>query len=235
MDPDAPIRQGETLTQVKPAPPQAPEAGLRIGLEPGPVLSHADGMTDGQTQSESVADLVPAWDAEGRVRPMDRLEVHRRGLRHVAVSVFLTDGERTLIRRRAAGRCPSGGKWSNACCTHPRWSEHYAVCAARGLREELGIVGLALKKRGRVEYRADLGDGMIEHEVVQIFLAEVDAGALRLAPDPAEIAETRWIAPCDLRAGIAADPGAFTPRLRICLEEHGDRLLGPETAERSAS
>ncbi|MEO0829816.1 MAG: isopentenyl-diphosphate delta-isomerase, partial [Pseudomonadota bacterium] len=44
--------------------------------------------------------LIPAW-VDNRLQPVEKLEVHQRGLRHKAVSVFLMDGEKVLLQRRA--------------------------------------------------------------------------------------------------------------------------------------
>lgn len=167
---------------------------------------------------------IPAW-IDGRLEPVDKLDVHRRGLRHPAISVFVMAGRRTLIQRRAAGKYHSPGLWANACCTHPHWGEAMEACALRRLREELGITGLALAARDRIEYRAPVGGGLIEHEVVSLFIAEAPED-LRLAPDPAEVAETRWIDLAALRREIAAEPGRFTPWLRIYLAEHGGQIFG---------
>lgn len=167
---------------------------------------------------------IPAW-VEGRLVPVDKLEVHRRGLRHPAVSVFVLDGARTLIQRRALAKYHTPGLWANACCTHPRWGEPPAACAARRLREELGIVGLTLVPRDRVAYRAEVGGGMVEHEDVALLTAEAGPG-LPLAPDPAEVMAVRWIGLDALRAEIAAEPSAFTPWLRIYLAEHAGRIFG---------
>lgn len=167
---------------------------------------------------------IAAW-RDGRLTPVDKLEVHRLGLRHPAVSVFVNDGGRTLLQRRAAGKYHTPGLWANACCTHPDWGETPAACARRRLGEELGVTHLALSPRGRIEYRAELENGMVEHEVVDLFAAEADAGALRLDPDPREVWETRWIARAELRDEIAASPERFTPWLRIYLQDAADRLI----------
>lgn len=167
---------------------------------------------------------IAAW-IDGTLAPVDKLEVHRRGLRHPAVSVFVMAGARTLIQRRALTKYHTPGLWANACCTHPHWSEDFAACAERRLREELGITGLALTARDQVEYRAEVGGGLIEHEVVSLFTAEAEAG-LRLAPNPAEVMETRWLSLDALRVEIARHPQAFTPWLRIYLTEHGRQIFG---------
>jgi isopentenyl-diphosphate delta-isomerase len=162
-----------------------------------------------------MSETIPAW-VDGRLVPVDKLEVHRRDLPHPAVSVFVLDGDRTLLQRRAAGKYHSGGLWANACCTHPRWGEAAEACAARRLREELGIEGVELRWRARVDYRAAVGGGMRENERVEVFVAEAPPG-VAVAPDPAEVAELRWVALPALRAEIAALPGDFAPWLRAYL------------------
>ena len=86
--------------------------------------------------------MIPAW-VDGKLTPVEKLEVHQRGLRHKAVSVFVMDGpDKVLIQRRALGKYHTPGLWANTCCTHPLWNETAADCAVRRLREELGITGL---------------------------------------------------------------------------------------------
>ena len=104
-------------------------------------------------------DLIPAW-VDGHLQPVGKMEVHRLGLRHKAVSVFVTDGSKVLIQRRALTKYHTPGLWANTCCTHPRWDEDAADCAVRRLREELGITGLFPAFADRVEYRADVGQGL---------------------------------------------------------------------------
>ena len=167
--------------------------------------------------------MIPTW-VGGDLVAVEKLEVHRRGLRHKAVSVFVMCGERVLLQRRALGKYHTPGLWANTCCTHPHWGEEPAACARRRLDEELGITGLDLGYRDRVEYRADVGGGLIEHEVVDIFTAEV-ASPISVTPNPDEVMEVEWCAMGALRARIADDPSRFTPWLRIYLEEHRAQIF----------
>jgi isopentenyl-diphosphate delta-isomerase len=169
------------------------------------------------------AEDIAAW-VDGRLTPVDKLAVHRRGLRHPAVSVFVMDGTRTLIQRRALGKYHTPGLWANACCTHPHWGETPDACAARRLGEELGISGLALVARAPIEYRAEVGGGLIEHEEVNLFVAEAGPG-LVVSSNPAEVMEVRWIELADLKAEIAVAPERFTPWLRIYLAEHAGEIF----------
>ncbi|REC58603.1 isopentenyl-diphosphate Delta-isomerase [Rhodosalinus sediminis] len=167
---------------------------------------------------------VPAW-VQGTLMPVEKLEAHRRGLRHKAVSVFVLSGDWVLLQRRAAGKYHTPGLWANACCTHPGWDEAPEACARRRLAEELGVEGLPLVHRGQVEYRADVGGGLIEHEVVEIFTAEAPG---RIAPDPnpEEVQETRWTTLAELTEEVRRAPARYTPWLRIYLEEHAQDIFG---------
>jgi isopentenyl-diphosphate Delta-isomerase len=169
-------------------------------------------------------ELIPAW-VDGRLQPVGKMEVHRLGLRHKAVSVFVMDGSRVLIQRRAMTKYHTPGLWANTCCTHPRWDEDSAVCAVRRLREELGITGLFPAFADRVEYRADVGQGLTEHELVDIFVAE-RTERMTLDANPDEVAEVAWVDLYDLSADVLRNPERFTPWLRIYLSEHMSRIFG---------
>ena len=168
---------------------------------------------------------IPVW-IHGRLQPVGKLEAHRRGLRHLAVSVFVLRGEALLLQRRAMGKYHTPGLWANTCCTHPRWEETDEACAIRRLGQEMGITGLPVTWRGQVEYRAEVGGGMVEHEVVDLFTAEAPEG-VEAAPNPDEVMEVRWVDLAQLRAEIAAEPDLFVPWLRIYLDRHGELLFGP--------
>jgi isopentenyl-diphosphate delta-isomerase len=169
-------------------------------------------------------EMIPAW-VEGQLIPVEKLAVHQRGLRHKAVSVFVLSPRGILIQQRAMGKYHTPGLWANTCCTHPLWDEPDATCATRRLAEELGITGLSLQPAGGVEYRAEVGGGLVEHEVVALFRADAPADlALDLNPD--EVMAARWVGLAELQAEIAAGPEAFTPWLRIYLAEHAGQIFG---------
>ncbi|MGB0660527.1 MAG: isopentenyl-diphosphate Delta-isomerase [Mangrovicoccus sp.] len=169
-------------------------------------------------------DLIPAW-VDDKLTPVEKLEVHRRGLKHKAVSVFVMDGQNVLIQRRSMSKYHTPGLWANTVCTHPQWEEKSSDCAVRRLQEELGITGLYPAHRDTVEYRADVGNGLVEHEVVDIYLAHANK-RLPVQINPDEVMQVEWIGIYDLAAEVARRPARFTPWLRIYMEFHKDRIFG---------
>jgi isopentenyl-diphosphate delta-isomerase len=171
-----------------------------------------------------MTDLIPAWE-NGILKPLDKLDVHKRGLRHKAISVFVTEGDRVLLQRRALSKYHTPGLWANTCCTHPFWEESDLDCANRRLEEELGITGLDLTHVTEIEYRADVGGGLIEHELVQVYTARAMPD-LSVTPNPDEVADIDWINLPALRAIVERYPDRFTPWLQIYLRDHVRTIFG---------
>ncbi|MEQ3728434.1 MAG: isopentenyl-diphosphate Delta-isomerase [Tateyamaria sp.] len=167
--------------------------------------------------------MIPAW-IDGTLTPVEKLDAHLRGLRHKAISVFAMSGDHILIQQRAMCKYHTPGLWANTCCTHPDWDEAPLACAARRMNEELGITNLTLHHRGQLEYRADVGGGLIEHEVVEVYVAQVPF-SLRMAPNPEEVMATRWVSQTDLRAQLKTTPDAFTPWLQIYMAQHSTMIF----------
>lgn len=167
--------------------------------------------------------MIPAW-VDGDLVAVEKLEVHRRGLLHKAVSVFVLCGNDVLIQRRAMGKYHTPGLWANTCCTHPEWDEDPKDCANRRLREELGITGLSLEHKDRLTYRAPVGNGLVEHERVDVFLSRVTR-RIATEPDPAEVMQTDWVDMAELFDRVRRTPSRYTPWLAIYLAEYADSIF----------
>jgi isopentenyl-diphosphate delta-isomerase len=165
--------------------------------------------------------IIPAVAPDGSLFPIEKMAAHVTGQLHLAVSVFVFDGDLLLLQRRAFGKYHCGGLWANSCCSHPHWRETVDACAARRLEEELGI-SLPLQRHHTVDYMADVGNGLREHERVTLFSASADHTCLASSPDPTEVAATRWISMAELYREVASQPHSFTPWLRIYLQRFPD-------------
>lgn len=137
----------------------------------------------------------------------DKLDAHRAGQLHRAVSVFITnDSGEMLLQRRASGKYHSGGLWSNACCSHPCPGEKTPDSATRRLREELGF-DTDLVWIGNWYYRADVGGGLIEHELDHLYTGTWNGTP---APNPDEVSETIWLSINEIRERLAMNLEHFT-------------------------
>ena len=165
--------------------------------------------------------VIPAVMADGRLEPVEKMEAHRTGQLHLAVSVFVHDARgRLLIQRRAASKYHCAGQWANTCCTHPHWGEPPAAAARRRLDEELGFTA-DLTERRTVDYRAEVGNDLVEHERVTLYTARLDP-APEPRPNPDEVDATEWVDLSDLLARLDDRPDTLTPWFRIYLARFVD-------------
>jgi isopentenyl-diphosphate delta-isomerase len=152
---------------------------------------------------------------------MEKLEAHRRGVLHRAFSVFIFNrAGRLLLQQRADGKYHSAGLWTNSCCSHPRPGELLHAAAQRRLREELGIQ-CAIGEEFSFIYKADVGNGLIEHELDHVFFGVHDGP---LFPDPAEVKDVRWMRMNDLADDLRTAPERYTAWLNICWPRVMDRF-----------
>ena len=159
-------------------------------------------------------DLVVPVDEDDREHGHEgKLEAHRNGLRHRAVSGFVFSKEgHLLIQRRAFSKYHSGGLWANSCCSHPRPAEPPIRCMERRLYEELGLY-VAMLPFGTFSYRADVGHGMIENEFVHGFVGVAEG---ELTINPSEVHEVAWVHPSSL---VHLASSVLAPWFKIYIEQ----------------
>ncbi|MFN3624877.1 MAG: isopentenyl-diphosphate Delta-isomerase [Hyphomicrobium sp.] len=147
-------------------------------------------------------------DAEDRpLGTAPKLDVHRRGELHRAFSILVHDGTgRVLLQKRNKGKYHSGGLWTNACCGHPRPGEDITAAASRRLSEEMGF-SCPLALRRRLIYRAEVGGGLTEHELVHLFVGTWDGDVV---PDPGEAEAHEWRSFQSLSSELVQHPHRFT-------------------------
>jgi isopentenyl-diphosphate delta-isomerase len=167
--------------------------------------------------------LILVDDSDKQVGLGRKMEVHRRGLKHRALSVLVRDVKgRMLLQQRAAGKYHSAGLWANACCSHPRPGESMQKAASRRLMEEMGIDCDDLTELFVAHYRAQVSNELTEDEVVHVFGGRHETGAV--APDYEEVSDWKWMAYAEMTADIAAHPERYSVWLRHYLDHHGDAI-----------
>ena len=80
--------------------------------------------------------FIPAW-INGTLAPVEKLEVHKRGLKHKAISIFVFCAGKLLIQQRASDKYHSPELWANSCCSHPNWGESSEDCSSSSIRPVL--------------------------------------------------------------------------------------------------
>ncbi len=148
-----------------------------------------------------------------------KIDAHRRGLKHRAVSALVRNSEGSmLLQRRALGKYHSAGLWANACCSHPRPNESAAAAVRRRLVEEMGV-DCELAPLFITSYRARVSNDLVEDEVVHVFGGLHDGA---VAPDANEVSEWKWISADALIADQAAHPERYTVWFLHYMQSFGD-------------
>ena len=76
--------------------------------------------------------LIPAYENDV-LKPLEKMLVHRQGLKHLAISIFILADGKILLQRRALSKYHTPGLWTNTCCTHPFRNENTSVSSLRRL------------------------------------------------------------------------------------------------------
>lgn len=162
--------------------------------------------------------LVDAHDQEIGVE--EKLEAHRKGLRHRAFSIFIFrhvgESLELLLQKRSRKKYHCGGLWTNTCCSHPRPGEDLLSAANRRLKTEMGMVA-QLRPVGKFHYHVSLDGGYSENEVDHVFVGFCEVIQV---PDFSldEVEETKWMLVDILQKDLVKNPGIYTPWFKPALD-----------------
>ena len=153
--------------------------------------------------------LVDLFDHE--TGKASKTEAHEKGLLHRAFSLFIVHHDKMLLQKRNQNKYHSGGLWTNACCSHPRYGESTEEAVRRRVKEELGIT-VSFHEAFCFVYRHLFMNGMIEYEYDHIFLSDYNG---RIDPDADEVEEYRWVELKDLAEDLMVHPDQYTVWFQI--------------------
>ena len=134
-----------------------------------------------------------------------RSEVHRRGLLHRAVHVFVYRPEGAIyLQRRSANKDTAPNRWVSSCSGHVDAGETYEIAARRELGEELGIDGEAvvLEELAKIPAVPETGREFVHLYAVRGFGEPIH-------PNPDEISDGVWKDPEEIEEWIARAPHEF--------------------------
>ena len=147
---------------------------------------------------------------------MKKMEAHESGALHRAFSIFIFNSKKELmIHQRALSKYHSPGLWTNTCCSHPRLDEEIEDNAHQRLMEEMGF-DCDFKRAFSFLYKADVGQGLIEHEFDHVFIGTCDKGP---EINPAEVEDWKYMNMVDLRDDIENHELNYTEWFKIAFEK----------------
>lgn len=163
-----------------------------------------------KSKAQENDELFDVVDDEDRVlRQETRAVVHRDGLVHRAVHMFVFNKRKELFlqkRSRLKDRHP--GVWDSSAAGHLNAGEDYEVAAVRELGEELGIAQAEIQEVAKISPSSNTG-----WEHVRLYLTKYD-GALRYPCS--EIETGQWLSLKDVGEWVAARPEDFASGFIEC-------------------
>jgi isopentenyldiphosphate isomerase len=153
-------------------------------------------------------ELFEVIDESGKVVGTEkRSVVHEKGFLHKSVDVFVLDeGGQIFIQQRSFDKDVGPGLWDLSAAEHLKPGESFEEAAARGVREELGVKAIGLKKIGEADFHFKRGK-IIDNEKKVIFRCSF-RGKIRLQKE--EIEQGKWVSKKELLQEMQEKPEKFT-------------------------
>ena len=152
---------------------------------------------------------------------MPKMEAHRKGVLHRAFSVFIFKSSRELlIQKRSSQKYHSPGLWTNTCCSHQRDGESTIDAANRRLNEEMGL-NADLKEIFSFIYKANLKNGLIEHEFDHVLVGYTDLSPII---NIKEVEDWKWVDLSILEHEIDKNPNIYTEWFKIIFKRVKDYI-----------
>lgn len=146
---------------------------------------------------------------------MEKLEAHRHGKLHRAVSVFVFNSEgNLLLQQRALNKYHSAALWTNTCCTHPRPAEQHAEAALRRLKEEMGM-SAQLEYQFPFLYRASIDEELTEYEYDHVYFAQSDSVP---EPNPDEVMNYAYVSLPEIENRMRQCPEVYTEWFKLLFD-----------------
>jgi isopentenyl-diphosphate Delta-isomerase len=159
----------------------------------------------GENMNETFVILVDEKD--NPLGLMEKLEAHRKGLLHRAISVFIFNSRgEWILQKRAHDKYHSKGLWTNTCCTHPLPEESAIEAAGRRLTEEMGLT-CSLQKLFSFTYKEMLDNDLTEYEYDHVFIGVTDTEPVI---NTSEVVAWKKMSYDELHNDIISNPDNYT-------------------------
>lgn len=159
----------------------------------------------------------------------EKISTHKAGLLHRAFSLFIysKNDKKFLLQKRSIEKYHSGGKWSNACCSHPYRNETWYESLQRSVSDELNLTldihkGINCNSKTEPQYIDDnlffAGTFMYysdykelsEHEFDYVFIYVMNYDKQNINFNESEVSAIEWLTLSDIDEWIEKQPNDFS-------------------------
>ena len=160
--------------------------------------------------------VVLVDELDNKVGLMEKMEAHINPTLHRAFSIFIFNSKNEmLLQQRALSKYHTPGLWTNTCCSHPRDGESLHDATKRRLQEEMGMQ-CELKEAFSFIYKADVMQGLVEHEFDHVFIGTSDD--LHII-NKDEVESFRYDTVENIKADIERNPQNYTAWFKIAFDK----------------
>ena len=160
--------------------------------------------------------VVLVDELDNKVGLMEKMEAHINPTLHRAFSIFIFNSKNEmLLQQRALSKYHTPGLWTNTCCSHPRDGESLHDATNRRLQEEMGMQ-CELKEAFCFIYKADVMQGLVEHEFDHVFIGTSDDLPI-INKD--EVESFRYDTVENIKADIERNPQNYTAWFKIAFDK----------------
>lgn len=160
--------------------------------------------------------VVLVDELDNKVGMMEKMEAHINPTLHRAFSIFIFNSKNEmLLQQRALSKYHTPGLWTNTCCSHPRDGESLHDATKRRLQEEMGMQ-CELKEAFSFIYKADVMQGLVEHEFDHVFIGTSDDLPI-INKD--EVESFRYDTVENIKADIERNPQNYTAWFKIAFDK----------------
>ena len=133
-------------------------------------------------------------------------DAHKKPLLHRAFSIFLYNGTKVLLQKRAETKYHSAGLITNSCCSHPKMEEDIILNAKDRLVEEINIKVEELKEIGTFVYYNKFNDNLYEYEYDHVLIGKYNG---KFKENLEEASWTGWVEVEDVKKDVVENPSKY--------------------------
>lgn len=159
----------------------------------------------------------------------DKITAHKNGLQHWAFSVFIfNQANQLFLQKRALNKYHSPNLWTNTCCSH--FTDINELDDKENTAKKRLLFELGLDFKGdlllvdKLEYNADVGNGLIENEVDYIFVGKLASGfdlvEMKKSVNKTEVSDVKFedISSCIM--DVKQNPEKYTEWFKMILNDN---------------